>query len=253
MNQILKSFTIKNTLCPDIWVNYDSADFGEIKLIPEIRLILIKASNFLIETLKLDVFETDDIILTGSLANYNWSDFSDIDVHIVTDSAKIDPNIDLVRMVFDSKTQTFNKQLEDANIKGHDIETYIQDINEEHASSGIYSILTNKWLVVPQKSNFNLDLKSIDRKKDFFVKCIDMLEADAKKENYDSEFLLQKIKQLRDKIKKYRQSGLSKDGENSDENVVFKYLRRSGDLERLSELKLKILNKTLTIEAQSNR
>ena len=44
------------------------------------------------------------------------------------------------------------------------------------------------------------------------------------------------MKKLKDKLKDYRQSGLSKDGEFSYENLVFKFLRRSGHIEKLFDI-----------------
>ena len=45
-----------------------------------------------IENLELPGVDIIDIILTGSLANYNWSKYSDLDVHIVVDFRKVDEN-----------------------------------------------------------------------------------------------------------------------------------------------------------------
>ena len=40
--------------------------------------------------------------LTGSLANYNWSSFSDVDLHIIVDFSQIDENYELVKGFFDN-------------------------------------------------------------------------------------------------------------------------------------------------------
>jgi hypothetical protein len=58
------------------------------------------------------------------------------------------------------------------------------------------------------------------------------------------------LKKIKDKLKDYRQSGLNKDGEFSYENLVFKYLRRSGHIGKLFDEKTKIKDKELSIEAQ---
>ena len=44
----------------------------------------------------------EDLRLTGSLANYNWSEYSDVDLHLVVDFEKIDEDIELVKAFFDS-------------------------------------------------------------------------------------------------------------------------------------------------------
>jgi predicted nucleotidyltransferase len=49
-----------------------------------------------IERLDLDA-DMKDIIVTGSLANYNWSRFSDIDLHILIDFKEVNDNEELVK------------------------------------------------------------------------------------------------------------------------------------------------------------
>jgi hypothetical protein len=56
------------------------------------------------------------------------------------------------------------------------------------------------------------------------------------------------LKKIKDKVKDYRQSGLEKDGEFSYENLVFKYLRRSGHIGKLFDEKTKIKDKELSVE-----
>ena len=45
--------------------------------------------------------EIRDIQLTGSLANYNWTDKSDLDVHVLIDFTEIDENFTLVKKAVD--------------------------------------------------------------------------------------------------------------------------------------------------------
>ena len=53
---------------------------------------------------------------------------------------------------------------------------------------------------------------------------------------------------LRDKIRKFRQSGLESGGEYSVENIAFKALRRNGYLLKLSELKRNSYDSLMSIE-----
>ena len=62
-------------------------------------------SDDFFETLDIAWVDIDDIILTGSLANYNWSKFSDVDIHILVDYEEVDDNVDLVREYFMSKKE----------------------------------------------------------------------------------------------------------------------------------------------------
>jgi hypothetical protein len=49
-------------------------------------------------------------------------------------------------------------------------------------------------------------------------------------------------------LKDYRKSGLEKEGELSYENLVFKFLRRSGHIQKLFDISNKALDKELSIE-----
>jgi hypothetical protein len=69
-------------------------------------------------------------------------------------------------------------------------------------------------------------------------------------EDAKSEGNVETLKKLKDKLKDYRQSGLDKDGEFSYENLVFKYLRRSGHIGKLFDEKTKIKDKELSIETK---
>ena len=63
----------------------------------------------------------------------------------------------------------------------------------------------------------------------------------------DIEDTIKQINDLKDKIKKFRQSGLEKGGEYSYENLTFKLLRRNGYIEKLINLKSKVVDKKLSI------
>ena len=89
----LESFRTRETLNPKVWTK-------ENKLDPEIRKQLLVMANDFFESLEVGDLEIDDIILTGSLANYNWSKYSDVDLHILVDYKDLDENEELVRDYF---------------------------------------------------------------------------------------------------------------------------------------------------------
>jgi hypothetical protein len=73
-------------------------------------------------------------------------------------------------------------------------------------------------------------------------------------ENAEDEDLPDAIKlvsKYRDKLRKYRTCGLSKEGEYSYENLVFKFLRRNGYVNKLENLKNKITDKKLSLEQEN--
>ena len=203
----------------------------------DVRKNLLKISNEFIESLGIEFF-IHDIVLTGSLANYNWSNYSDVDLHILIDFKETDYNLDLLKEFFDAKKNVWNEK-HNITVKGYDVELYVQDIDEEHVSSGVYSILNNKWVVEPDKVKSNIDDSMILQKSEEYMKKIDLL---IKKEGP-----IESIEGLRKKLKEFRQSGLESGGEYSYENLTFKLLRRNGYIEKLLKLKTTLMDKKLSI------
>lgn len=239
---ILDSFKIQKYLNPYIWENYKSDNFDEIKLKGTLRTDILKIAKLFIESFNIEGIEIDDILFVGSLANYNWSDYSDVDIHVVLNKSQFDGDDDIIQELFDAKRAIFNDKHE-ISIKGYDVELYAQDTNEILDATGIYSVLYAKWLKIPPKLNTSFNKKVIiDKVKSFnyTLKTIENME--------DVDKKIETIDKLKDKIKKYRKSGLNKGGEYSNENLVFKYLRRSGYMEKLSDLKNSLIDKQLTIE-----
>tara|TARA_B100000700_G_C15035726_1_gene852701 strand:+ start:2328 stop:3152 length:825 start_codon:yes stop_codon:yes gene_type:complete len=181
-----------------------------------------------------------DIIITGSLANYNYTKVSDVDLHVLFDFSEIDENLDLVKNYMNAKKSIWNEK-HNIKIKGHDVELYGQDVNEEHHSTGVYSIMSDKWLTVPKRESAKLDLPAVQRKASALMKMIDnLLEKD--------DPSIKKIDALKKKIKNMRQSGLERSGEYSAENLAFKVLRNTGYIERLYDRAVKEFDKSLSVE-----
>jgi len=242
--KIVKSFEPKESLSDQIFEGSD----GDFSMREDIRSRLLEISDDFIESLSIEFF-IHDIVLTGSLANYNWSEYSDVDLHILIDFDEIgnEKNSNSVMMhnifkeFFDAKKNVWN-DTHNIKIKGYDVELYVQDVNEEHVSSGVYSILHNKWLVEPERNSPNIDDRKILEKGEGYAKKIDKLVKLGQKQDVTSE-----IDALRKKIKEFRQCGLESGGEYSYENLTFKLLRRNGYIEKLIKLKTNITDKKLSI------
>jgi hypothetical protein len=231
--KIIKSFKPKDSLSEQIFEDSDS-DFS---MRDDVRKNLLKISNEFIESLGIEFF-IHDIVLTGSLSNYNWSNYSDVDLHILIDFKETDYNLDLLKEFFDAKKNVWNEK-HNITVKGYDVELYVQDVDEEHVSSGVYSILNNKWIVEPDKVKSNIDDSMILQKSEEYMKKIDLL---IKKGGP-----IESIEGLRKKLKEFRQSGLESGGEYSYENLTFKLLRRNGYIEKLLKLKTTLVDKKLSI------
>jgi predicted nucleotidyltransferase len=231
----LKSFEVHDTLEPEVW---------EIdKLNPEVRQTLIKiVSDFLID-LEFDI-EPEDITLTGSLANYNWSKYSDIDLHIVLDFSTVDENIELVKELFRNLQTNWNNR-HDIYMKDYEVEIYFQDSNEPHLSTGIYSIQNDEWITKPEPESVSIDYANVEKKARDISDRISHIEKMMTDEEGDE--VLDAIDRLKAKIRSMRQSGLETTGQYSVENLTFKVLRRSEELSKLSDLKVKAYDERMTI------
>lgn len=242
---IINSFNINDNLNTKIWDVSDDVD--EITMKPEIRAKLLQIAKRFIDFIDIENLTIEDVTLTGSLANYNWSRYSDIDLHILLDYSIISDDVEFVENFLNAKKSLFNLK-HDISIKNFEVELYAQNSTEEHHSTGVYSVLYDRWGVQPIKDSFTIDKESVKEKVKKFIRDIDDIERDYKN-NPEDENLIKRIEKLKDKIGKYRKIGLSSNaGESSVENIVFKYLRRGGYFELLSDIVYDVINKQLTVE-----
>ena len=142
---------------------------------PEIRQKLLAITSDFINELELDNVKIHDVTLTGSNSNYNYNDFSDLDVHVLIDYKDINEDEDLVKDALDGKRFIWN-QRHNINFRGHDVEMYVQDKDEPHTASGLYSIQDDSWLTKPSYDPPSVDLKDVYKKANAFVKDTQILE-----------------------------------------------------------------------------
>lgn len=238
--KIIKSFKLKDTLSEDMFLKK-----GEKYILKDnIRKQLIKISDEFIDFLGLDFF-IHDIVLTGSIANYNWSSYSDIDIHLIIDMDEVTDDkftLELLKEFFNTK-RTFWNDKRNIKIENYDVELYVQDTNEDHVSSGVYSILNNEWVVEPKIHDIKIDKKKIIEKVEFYQKAIDKIESDYKNDKDVSK----EVDKLIKKIIKFRKSGLEKGGDYSYENLTFKLLRRNNYMGKLMKIKNLMIDKKLSL------
>ena len=78
------------------------------------------------------------------------------------------------------------------------------------------------------------------------MELIDALQSRAYQ--MSGEEILEIIEKIKDKLKKFRSCGLEKGGEFSYENLAFKFLRRSGYIKKLFDLKNKVMDLSLSMD-----
>jgi len=233
----LSSFNIKKHLNPKFW------DDGHLDT--RIRLKLLDIADDFFHFLGVDWVEPEDIIITGSLANYNWNErYSDIDLHILIDYEDVDERVDFVREYFTMKKNEWNEKHKNLRIFGFPVEVYVQDANEPHASSGVYSVDRDEWLTEPDLDNLRsgkVDKRHVREMVSTYMNKIDGL-VDIYKRHKDDEYEMRKVSEdaarMFDEIKKTRKDDLARYGrEMCDGNIIFKALRRSDYIGKLIKLK----------------
>lgn len=208
-------------LNPDLWTGN--------KLRVKVRKALLNIAKEFKEYLEMPEIQIVDVIITGSMANYNWTVHSDIDLHIIVSVKKEDATdcqaID-IKDVFDTK-QALWKERHDIKIYNHPVEIYVQFADEDVIAAGIYSLTLDTWIEKPKhdKSGESFNRYAVKVKAAQVMTVIDK----AIEQNATTE-TIQKIK---DKIRAMRKSGLDQGGEFSVENLAFKTLRNEGYLKKL--------------------
>ena len=224
----VSSFEVHDEINQDFW------NQPEDRLDPEIREKLLAIAQDFYDSLEVGDAQFSDITFTGSLAALNYSKFSDVDLHILVDFSDVDDKTELVREYFNAMKSVWNR-LHDIEIKGYEVEVYVQDINDPHEAQGLYSILNNEWIKFPTPERSNFDKDNVKKKAASLMDQIDRVTKLIDEKKYEeAELYAEKIKL---KIRKMRKTGLETIGAYSVENLAFKVLRRNDYLEKLSNAK----------------
>ena len=238
------SFEVKDSLHPRFWNDEQHLDM-HIR-----RALLVIAKDF-IDEYNLGEYVIDDIIMTGSLANYNWSEeFSDIDLHIIMDTTQLSEDPSLAKSISDAMRNVWNKTHTDISVGGFPVELYIQDTHEPHKSSGVYSLLDDEWKTSPSldKLSGEIEEDEIKTRVAEYMNLIDKIEMVYN--DMDPLQMYHRCAKLMDKIKAERASGLTNDdaAELTAGNLIFKSLRRSGYIEKLIDIKRRCFDRARSIK-----
>lgn len=223
--------TVNRRLNPKIW-DGDTLD-------PAVAQKLKEIADAFQEFIGIDL-NVVDYTITGSNANYTWTDHSDLDLHIIVEGLPSDE----ARELFNAKKALWAEQ-HNITIKGLPVECYVQGQEEKHHSTGVYSIANNQWLVEPKKIKPEVDDSAVEAKKDSAIHDIEtaLLSKD-----------LNRLRAVKEKITKMRKAGLERAGEWSVENLVFKILRNLGLIDEIADKIRELEDQELSLEqAQSLR
>jgi predicted nucleotidyltransferase len=225
----MRSFLPHDELSKKIWKDDEN-------MRPDVQKALENIANEFLDYLKIDV-DVEDVTFTGSYANYNYTPYSDIDLHIVIDFDKISNDEDLVEGFMNAKKSYWNDRY-DITVNGIEVEIYPQDSSEEHVSSGVYSIDQEKWIVKPEKFQKEPNLKSANKKFQMLKR-----EISSAVESED----LKSVERLLKKLRNMRKSALNKSGEMSVENIAYKMLRSEDLIQKLYNSKFSLYGDSISL------
>lgn len=233
--RIVESLEIHNTLNPKLWIGN--------KLDPTVRgkvlEIVNEFKNFTDAPLNIA-----DVYILGSNASYNYTENSDLDIHIVCNFSSEDASEEILQMLYNSERRAFNEEYSDIKIRGIDPEIYIEDINSATISNGIYSVYRDMWIKEPVKlvDIPDNDLEVYDKVADY-CNDIDIIL----KSNNPADII-----NMINNIFLLRKESLITGGEFSTGNKIFKELRSQGLIQELIDKLLSIKTIELSLEGVDN-
>lgn len=218
---IIKEDNLSETQYTKDFLNQDL--FDDETLRDDVRKAFIEIADTFEDSLNIDV-KPVDIYFTGSSANYNYNDQSDIDLHLVYDFEDAGINAEILKLYFNAAKQNFNRNY-DIKVKGLPVEVGCENVAEPLITTAIYSIKDNKWIKKPTL----IGRKTADPDMILFHDITASIEKAIESKNPE----------VIEKVWKYlgglRKESLAKEGEFGAGNALFKKLRNFGYLGRLKD------------------
>lgn len=227
--KLIEKFEVHNTLNPKIWTPQNKLQSVVRERILEIVQQFQDACDFPLNIV--------DIHLVGSNASYNYTKYSDLDVHVVVNFDLIDVSDELLQTVYNLVKAKFNQDY-DISIRGVDVELYVEDVRSTVVSNGVYSVLSDSWVKFPQKIVGVPDIDISEAIKEWSEKFNNAI-------NSNNSQLIQKTI---DDLYVIRKNSIDKEGEYASGNQLFKEIRNLGLLDAAKEAYKKARSKELTLE-----
>ena len=228
--KLKENYIIHDELNSNLWTS-------ENKLKEDVRFNILKIVDIFKNNSDIDI-DILDIIIVGSNAAYNYSEKSDIDVHIISNFESYGCDKEILQAYFNAYKTNFNKSY-DFKVKDNKIELYVEDVMTTVISNGIYSVLSDTWIKFPNKDYYPKD--EINISKELYKFKLEILKA---LDSNDYEI----INTLINKLYLIRKNSLSVDGEFGKGNLIFKEIRNLGLLDTLKDRLKEIKSKELTLE-----
>lgn len=219
---------IHKKLNPVLWENN--------KLRPEVKKALLRIAREFYHFLKVKT-PVKDILVTGSQTNYNYSEFSDLDLHLVFDFKSVSCD-EPIEELFNTKRKLWREK-HNIDIFDINVETYAEDSNTPSVSSA-YSILNDTWVRDPEKPISTYNVEKVKQLTRLWSNLINSVI------NSQSLSLCKEVNIL---LGKYRKLGLKKYGEFGPQNLAYKSLRNMGLIQQLSDKIIDLEDDLLSLDS----
>lgn len=226
LNEVLT--VAHDELNPAIWDN------GMLK--PEIKEKILALVEEFQSTLDVPLHVLD-IEIVGSNASYNYTDKSDVDVHIITNFDDYGYPQEFIQAAMNSFKANFNKAY-DVDYKGFNVELYVENVNSTPTTNGVYSVIQDKWIKEPQKLEA-IEVELEPTLTEYRQKIDSVLKNGSAEE----------INAIIDELYVMRRNSLLVDGETGAGNLIFKQIRNDGLLDGLKNKKVELRSNELSIES----
>jgi len=226
---LIEKFEVHDTLNPKLWT-------ADNRLRDDVKLRLIDIIEQFVSTCDIEL-NIVDAHLVGSNASYNYTEYSDLDVHLISNFDLIDAPKDIIQTMYNALKAKFNADY-DISIRGVNVEVYVEDIRSTSISNGVFSLYEDRWLRFPKKLTDVPQVDIDDEVAEWSLKFTQAIDSN------NSEAITNVINDLY----MLRKNSLDTEGEYGAGNLTFKEIRNLGLLDTAKEAYKKFRSKELTIE-----
>ncbi len=210
------------------------------KLKPAVRAALLKFAQAWTTYTNVPPNLIENVIMVGGNAHYNYTDKSDIDVHVVVDKSKLSDNQLMLEDYLLTKKMLWQLSHQ-ITVYGYPIEPYVEDPTKVISTyRAVYSLKNNEWIQRPNASDCKIgDAQKIEQAVRDYMQTIDQMIAS--KADADA------FKLLKDKLKTLRGIAIAQGGEFGFENLVFKELRNRQYIDKMDKYEQDLRDQALTL------
>lgn len=204
------------------------------KMLPEVQVALFRIAKEFYEFLGFNA-PLVDVQVTGSQANYNYSPYSDLDLHLIVPYTEVECD-EPVEDLFKTKRKLW-QQTHEITVHGVPVEVYVEDTDKQ-AHGSAYSLMKDQWLRKPDPEEVEVDDEELLKDVAIWLERLRTVVASRD---------LEKMEDFKEQLAQYRKDALAKHGEWAHENLVYKTLRNMGVISSLMKTIVTLKDQELSI------